>query len=165
MLIPLIYLAPESPWWLVRRGRIEEAKSVLQRLTSKANVNFDVEKSVALMVVTTEHERSVSAETSYKACFTGINLRRTLIVIGIYCIQTLNGNSLRGYSTYFLTQAGLPTTQAFNMAIVGYAIAIVGGFFSVSIPLLLTKITLTWYLSGFFSLSLVVAQSIIGASS
>ncbi|KAH7355587.1 general substrate transporter, partial [Pyrenochaeta sp. MPI-SDFR-AT-0127] len=136
LLIPLITLAPESPWWLVRKGRLEEAKAVVQSLTSPENVDFDVEKNVALMVVTTEHERAIDAETSYKACFKGLNLRRTLVVIGIYCIQVLNGNSLRGYSTYFLTQAGLPTTQAFNMAIIGYAIAIVGGFFSwVLLPL------------------------------
>jgi SP family general alpha glucoside:H+ symporter-like MFS transporter len=86
------------------------------------------------MVVTTEHERTVSAETTYLACFKGSNLRRTMIVVGIYCIQTFSGNPLRGYSTYFLQQAGLPTAQAFNMAVAGYAVAIVGGFFSVCGP-------------------------------
>ena len=136
ILIPLIFFAPESPWWLVRRGRLDDSRKVLQGLTSPRNIDFDVEKYVALMVVTTEHERAVMAETSYWACFKGVNLRRTCIVVGIYCIQTLNGNPLRGYSTYFLEQAGLPTTQAFNLSIGGYALAIVGGFFSVSeIPL------------------------------
>lgn len=130
-MIPLAYFAPESPWWLVRRGRLEEAREVVKRLTSPENINFDIEKNVALMVVTTEFERTVNAETSYRACFQGTNLRRTMIVIGIYCIQTLNGNPLRGYSTYFLEQAGLPTVQAFNMTIAGFAVAIVGGFFSV----------------------------------
>jgi SP family general alpha glucoside:H+ symporter-like MFS transporter len=110
---------------------LEEAREVVKRLTSPENINFDIEKNVALMVVTTEFERTVNAETSYRACFQGTNLRRTMIVIGIYCIQTLNGNPLRGYSTYFLEQAGLPTVQAFNMTIAGFAVAIVGGFFSV----------------------------------
>jgi SP family general alpha glucoside:H+ symporter-like MFS transporter len=132
-LIPLVYFAPESPWWLVRRGRLQEAKEVVKRLTSPKNLNFDIEKNITLMIVTTEHERSVNAETSYWACFDSTNLRRTVIVIGIYCIQTLNGNPLRSYSTYFLEQAGLPTVQAFNMTIAGFAVAIVGGFFSVRI--------------------------------
>lgn len=112
---------------------MQEAREVVERLTSPKNVNFDIEKNIALMVVTTEHERIVNAETSYWACFQGTNLRRTIIVIGIYCIQTLNGNPIRSYSTYFLEQAGLATTQAFNMTIVGFAVAILGGFFSVRI--------------------------------
>lgn len=94
-----------------------------------------------MMVVTTEHERLIDSSTSYRACFEGPNLRRTLIVIGIYCVQTFNGNPIRGYSTYFFEQAGLPTTQAFNMSIVGFALAIVGGFGSVSCPSLLISIT------------------------
>ena len=104
---------------------------MVQRLTSAKNINFDIDKNVTLMVITTEHERQVDERTSYRACFSGINLTRTMIVIGIYLIQILNGNPIRGYSTYFLQQAGLPTTQAFNMTIVGFAVAIVGGFFSV----------------------------------
>ncbi|KAF2016909.1 sugar transporter [Aaosphaeria arxii CBS 175.79] len=136
IMIPIIYFAPESPWWLVRKDRVEEARAVVQKLTSPANVNFDVDKNVALMVVTTEYERMVSSTTSYKGCFEGVNLRRTLTMIGIYCIQTLNGNPLRGFSTYFLQQAGLPTSQAFNMTIVGFGVAILGGFFSwVLLPL------------------------------
>lgn len=124
-------MAPESPWWLVRKDRLEDAKSALKRLVSKDHVDYDMNKQIALMIATTEHERAINAATSYRACFQGTNLRRTIAVIGIYCIQTLNGNPLRGYSTYFYQQAGLATTQSFNMSIVGFAVAIVGGFFSV----------------------------------
>ncbi len=110
---------------------MEEAKKVLQRLTSPQNTNFDIDKNVTMMVATTEHERTVNEETSYQACFQSTNLKRTLIVIGIYCVQTLNGNPLRGYSTYFFQQAGLPTTQAFNLGVIGYCVALIGGIVSV----------------------------------
>lgn len=33
-LITILWFAPESPWWLVRRGRPEEARVALQRLSS-----------------------------------------------------------------------------------------------------------------------------------
>jgi len=118
------------------------------------------------MIATTEHERAVNAETSYRACFQGTNLRRTMIVIGIYCVQTLNGNPLRGYSTYFLEQAGLPTTQAFNMTIAGFAVAIVGGFFSVSFhtfPMHPPGGWLTKMVSGFSSPYPAVGRSMSGA--
>lgn len=132
ILIPLIFWAPESPWWLVRAGRLQEAKKVVKRLTSLRNVDFDVDKNVALMVVTTEHELAVESGTSYATCFKGTNLRRTIIVMFIYVNQTLNGNPLRGFSTYFFEQAGLPVTSAFDMTVVGFGVAIAGGIFSVS---------------------------------
>lgn len=143
MLIPLIYFAPESPWWLVRQGSPTAARNVVQKLISGTDPNFDIDKNVTLMIVTTEHERTINSETSYRACFQSANLRRTLIVVGIYCIQVLNGNSLRGYSTYFLQQAGLPTTQAFNMTIANLAVAIVGSFCSVYTPSQLPRIRIS----------------------
>lgn len=44
-------LAPESPWYLVRKGRLEDAKHSLNALASK-NPNvpvIDVDKRVAMM--------------------------------------------------------------------------------------------------------------------
>lgn len=136
--IPLIVaaiLAPDSPWWLVRQNRLEDAKKSLRRLTSRG-IDFDLDKSVALMAVTTEHEREVASGTHFLACFRGTDLRRTIIVIGCYCMQVFSGSTLRAYMTYFFQQAGLPTDQAFNMSIVGYALGFTGVVFSVSLELL-----------------------------
>ncbi|ETN44115.1 uncharacterized protein HMPREF1541_10665 [Cyphellophora europaea CBS 101466] len=128
--IPLlvgVLLAPESPWWLVRQNRLEDAKAVVRRLTSpKRNPDFDIDKNVALMVLTTEHEREANSDTRFISCFKGTDLRRTIIVIGCYCMQVLSGSTLRSYATYFLQSAGLPTDQAFNMTIVGYGLGIAG---------------------------------------
>lgn len=98
-------------------------------------MDFDVDKQISLMVVTTEHERAMNAETTYFACFKGVDRKRTLIAMGIYCVQTLSGNPLRGYSTYFLTKAGLPSVQAFNMSLVNNAMALTGGLFTVTFAL------------------------------
>ena len=129
--VPLIigvFCAPESPWWLVRRNRIDEAKAALTRLTSVDRVSFDLDKSITLMVMTTEHEREVETGTSYAACFKGTNTKRTIIAMGCYLAQGLCGAGFRNYSTYFYQQAGLPTVQAFNMTIVQYVLGIVGVF-------------------------------------
>ncbi|KAF5669890.1 MFS SP general alpha glucoside:H+ symporter [Fusarium denticulatum] len=128
--VPTLYFPPVSPWWLVRRGRMEEAKKVLERLTSAEHVSFDIDKHISLMVVTTNYERAISADTSYLACFRGTHLKRTLIGVGVYCIQTFSGNSLRSYSTYFMEQAGFPTAQASNMTIINYSLALIGGLVS-----------------------------------
>jgi len=62
--IPLVLVAifaPESPWWLVRKGRIEDAKKSLTRLTSKGgSVDFDADQTIAMMRHTIEIEREVS---------------------------------------------------------------------------------------------------------
>ena len=87
------------------------------------------------MIVTTEHERALKAATTYAACFTGTDLRRTIIVVGCYCIQVLSGNPLRAYATYFFQQAGLPTSQAFNMTIVSYVLGMVGVLIAVRVSL------------------------------
>ena len=73
-----IWFAPESPWWLVRKGRIEDAKKSLQRLTSPdRETDFDADETIAMMVHTTALEEKMTAGTSYLDCFKGTDLRRT----------------------------------------------------------------------------------------
>lgn len=126
-----VYLAPESPWWLVRQNRLDDARAVVRRLTTRSNTQFDVEKNVALMALTTEHERESNSSTGFAACFKGTDLRRTIIVTGCYCMQVLSGSTLRAFATYFMQQAGLPTDKAFNMTIVAYALGLAGVMTSV----------------------------------
>jgi SP family general alpha glucoside:H+ symporter-like MFS transporter len=123
-----IVFAPESPWWLVRKNRLEEAKASLLRLTSPGRIEFDADQVITLMVVTTENERESGTGTRYIDCFRGVDLRRTSISCCCWGIQILSGTGLRIYSTYFYQQAGLPTEQAFTMSIVQYALGIVGVF-------------------------------------
>jgi SP family general alpha glucoside:H+ symporter-like MFS transporter len=120
-----VYFAPESPWWLVRQGRVVEAETVVSRITSN-DPSVPVGKLVALMVYTTEHERTVEAGTSYLACFRGAHLRRTIVIIGVYIMQILSGAPLRAWMTYFFQQAGLPTDQSFNMTIVALVLSVLG---------------------------------------
>ena len=127
-----VWFAPESPWWLVRQHRLEEAKNSLRRLVSKQDSD-DIDQKVTLMAVTTEHERELNASTSLIACFKGTDLRRTVIVIGVYCMQVASGTTLRAYATYFFQQAGLPTDQSFNMSIVTYVLSFLGTVVSVRV--------------------------------
>lgn len=122
-----IYFAPESPWWLVRKGRIEDAKKALLRLTSlNRETDFDADETIGMMVHTTALEQKITAGASYRDCFKGIDLRRTEIVCLVWAIQNLSGNSFSNYSTYFLKQAGLTEHDSYAFAMGQYSINIVG---------------------------------------
>ena len=125
-----VFLAPESPWWLGRRGHTTRAVHALKRLTSSADTDFDADETVAMMVHTNELEKEIDAGTSYLDCFKGIDLRRTEIVCLTWAAQNLCGAGLMGYSTYFYESAGLPGTQAFNMSLGQYAIGFFGTLLS-----------------------------------
>ncbi|OTB09932.1 hypothetical protein K445DRAFT_323462 [Daldinia sp. EC12] len=130
--LPLIIgicFAPESPWWLVRKGKLEAAKHSLLRLTSlDRETDFDVDETVAMMVHTSALEQKITKGASYLDCFKGVDRRRTEIVCMCWAIQNLSGNSFSNYSTYFLQQAGLANDKAYSFAMGQYAINCAGVF-------------------------------------
>lgn len=76
-----IAFAPESPWWLVRKGKLEAAKRSVLRLTSlNRETDFNADETVAMMVHTTALEEKITKGASYLDCFKGTDLRRTEIV-------------------------------------------------------------------------------------
>ncbi|KAH8705388.1 MFS maltose permease MalP [Talaromyces proteolyticus] len=125
-----VYFAPESPWWLVRKGRREDAVRSLQRLTSQKDTDFDAEETVAMMVHTNELEKEINTGTTYLDCFRGTDLRRTEVACLIWAAQNLCGAGLMSYSTVFYERAGLAVSQSFNMSIGQYAIGFCGTVFS-----------------------------------
>ncbi|KAI5362679.1 putative major facilitator, sugar transporter, major facilitator superfamily [Septoria linicola] len=130
--VPLIIgvaFAPESPWWLVRKGRLEDAKKSLVRLTStNRETDFNADETIAMMAHTTELETHTTSGASYLDCFKGADLRRTEIVCMCWAIQNLAGNSFSNYSTYFLQQAGVSPENSYDFAMGQYAINMVGVF-------------------------------------
>ncbi|KAI1118510.1 sugar transporter-domain-containing protein [Nemania sp. NC0429] len=122
-----ILLAPESPWWQVRHGRLDEAKKSLLRLTSlNRETNFDADETIAMMVHTTALEAKITKGASYWDCFRGVDLRRTEVVCMCWAIQNLSGNSFSNFSTYFLQQAGLDESTSYYFALGQYGINSVG---------------------------------------
>ncbi|WXC47713.1 hypothetical protein QX201_007428 [Fusarium graminearum] len=105
--------APESPYWLVRKGRREAARSALLGLSSSTN-RPDIDKALVGIEQTDLLEQEIESSTSWMECFKRANLVRTEISVMVYLIQVIGGNPLIGYATYFFQKAGLDPSDAFN---------------------------------------------------
>ncbi|KAM0324682.1 hypothetical protein ACHAQA_008075 [Verticillium albo-atrum] len=157
-LIPLIYISPESPWYLVRMGRLEEAEASLRRLQSAKATNVDPRKTLSMIVYTNNLEQQLSIGTSYWDCFKGTELRRTEIACVVFAGQILCGIAFAYNSSYFFSQMGLGTSTTYSLALGGTGLALVGCLINwfVLMPRLGRRTIYVWGMAGMcFVLALI----------
>jgi SP family general alpha glucoside:H+ symporter-like MFS transporter len=135
---PVVLLAglayvPESPWWLIRQNRMEDALKSLRRL-SKAHPNINLQETLAMMVKTNILEAQLDVGTTYADCWKGVNRRRMEICVMLFVIQNFSGNPV-GFATYLFEQTGLNSKQAFDMGVGLNGVGFVGTLMS-AIPLI-----------------------------
>ncbi|KAK1596975.1 alpha glucoside transporter [Colletotrichum navitas] len=155
VILPGLLFVPESPWWLVRKNRMDEAEKSLRQLASS---KVNIAASLAFIVETDRLEQELEAGSTYEDCLKGVNFRRTEISVGVYCTQVLSGIYLINYGTYFFQQAGLPTDKAFDMAIGFLAVGFLGTV--ISWYFLIHYGRRTIYITGLAAL--VILQLLIG---
>jgi SP family general alpha glucoside:H+ symporter-like MFS transporter len=127
---PLITLgllfAPESPAWLVKVNRIEQARVSLRKLCSGDEA--DVGNHLALLIHTDAIEKEMSSASksiSYLECFKGTNLRRTEATCGTWMVQVLCGIWFGSNIVYFLQRGGLAEEASFNVGLVQNALGLI----------------------------------------
>ncbi|KAK9369283.1 general substrate transporter [Lipomyces kononenkoae] len=121
--------APESPWYLVRVGKLEAAKKSLMRLSEPSH-NVDYDAVVTLMVHTDKMEKDETAGVSYIDTFKGTNLRRTEIACMLFMSQVVDGCALAYSATFFFEQAGIDAVASYGLGLGGTGIAFVGTIIS-----------------------------------
>jgi len=121
----ICWFAPESPYFLIRKDRIEEARVSIRRLGG-SKTDEQINSTLAMMVHTNKIENDLHAGTSYWDCFKGTDLRRTEIVCLTFMGQILSGSSFAYSPSYFFTTAGMSTDKAYDLNLGGTAIAFVG---------------------------------------
>jgi MFS transporter, SP family, general alpha glucoside:H+ symporter len=124
-LFPILLFAPESPWHLVRKGRLEEAEHSLKRLV-RSSAGIDTKETLAIIVHTNNLEQELSTGTSYMDCFKGPELRRTEIACVTFAGQVLSGSTFAYNSTYFFQQVGLSSDLTYKLNTGGTGMALFG---------------------------------------
>lgn len=95
----LLFIAPESPWWLVRKGRLADAEKVIKRL-GRSNAIDNPADQVAMMSRTIQMEKTTK-KPSLVELWKGTDRYRTLIVCGVYASQNLTGNLIANQAVFF----------------------------------------------------------------
>ncbi|RSH93089.1 hypothetical protein EHS25_007442 [Saitozyma podzolica] len=121
------FFAPESPWWLVRKGRIDDAKKVLNRISMKGYwEDRNIDAYIEVIKHTDVLERAQAKSGSFWEIWKGTNLRRTEIQMGVWACQVFSGTAMTAYAVEFLEDAGMSTTTAFNFGILINGMNLIG---------------------------------------
>ncbi|KPM40484.1 hypothetical protein AK830_g6029 [Neonectria ditissima] len=120
---------PETPWYLARKGKRDDAKKSLVKLYGPS---IDAEGKLASLEETiAEEDSSRHEEASWAQCFKGVDLTRTMISIGVFVCQHFVGIIfVLGYSTYFFQLAGLAASRSFDLGVGVTACGVAGNISS-----------------------------------
>jgi MFS family permease len=101
LLVLVLVFLPESPSWLLIKGRREAAAMAFLRFNGPG---FDVDAAIAVADVAIAKEREarqLEKSSRWLDCFRGTNLRRTTIIVMVYLSQQFIGvGFISGYLTY-----------------------------------------------------------------
>ncbi|XHG08913.1 hypothetical protein AWENTII_012001 [Aspergillus wentii] len=150
----LIFFCPDPPYWLCKKGEYDSAARSLTRLATK---DVDVSLKLAHIKETLRLEESFGHENkfNYRDCFKGTNLRRLIICVMAYDMQSFSGNVFFiNYAVHFMEVAGLDSSDAFSMNLGLTALGLLGTI--ISWPLLSYIGRRTVYLFGCSALAILL---------
>jgi sugar porter (SP) family MFS transporter len=121
---------PESPRWLVEKGRRGEALAVLQTVRSQDRAAAELAD-----VENVAREELESHQIGWRAIFSNKNLLRVLLIaIGLGVAQQLTGiNSIMYYGQTVLKESGFSENGALIANIAPGVISVVGGIIALSL--------------------------------
>ncbi|KAK3380817.1 sugar porter family MFS transporter, partial [Podospora didyma] len=120
-----IFFMPESPRWLLLKGREEEAMKSLTWIRNGAYDPLTLQSEFEEMRLNALHELESQSAWLFLDIFRGTNLRRTLLCIGVGLINPAIGAMfVIAFGTYFFKFTGV--SDPFRWIVVAQWIGVVG---------------------------------------
>lgn len=130
--VAIIFLPfiPETPTWLVMRGRDEDALKAQKRLGS---TDETAPRKIANIKYTLKKAAEESTGVSYFELFRKSNLRRTVVACMPLSFQAWSGVFwVIGYFIYYCQLAGYSTVMSYKLNVTQQVLSTVGNIGSVS---------------------------------
>ncbi len=108
------YFAPESPVFLCRQSRFNEARSSIKRLAPPGS--DDVEERLVEISELIRTEADLHIGGGYSDCFRESNRRRTEVAVMVSVGQLVCGFAIASEVVYFLQLTGLASSDSFKIA-------------------------------------------------
>lgn len=110
----MMFFMPDSPRWLVKKGRVDEARRALAQVQTGGDLHDPLIDSEMDEIEATLAAESLMEKPSYfQILFSKRYGRRTLVGIGAQWWQQLTGiNSIMYYAPFLFQQVGVSGTQA-----------------------------------------------------
>uniref|UniRef100_A0A060T9Y4 ARAD1D18634p n=1 Tax=Blastobotrys adeninivorans TaxID=409370 RepID=A0A060T9Y4_BLAAD len=112
----VLYL-PESPRWLIFKGRVEEGERALAMILEKDESDAEVQALKNEIEISVEHEREISKNTTWRSMLKSDetqNLRRIALGVATQVFQKLGGIDVINYYMGYIVMnyAGMSQTQS-----------------------------------------------------
>lgn len=128
LLLGLPFL-PESPYWLVVKGKTDKAASSLRKLSAPYE---DLGARLQQIQDSIDEERRYSeVQATYTECFRGTNWRRTRIILVCMYLPQVVGAVLASNAPYFLNQTGLSSKTVTLMMQISIVVTILASLLNI----------------------------------
>ncbi|KAK6067809.1 Alpha-glucosides permease MPH3-like protein 3 [Seiridium cupressi] len=128
LILVVALLTPESPVFLVTKGRYSRALKSLGRLhTSRVDLPTMLDQ-VRLFVL---HEQQISKTHTYLDCFRSKHRRQTLVVLFAGIVPQLFGLAVLSQASYFVQILGMPAVLSLGVLVLGIILGLVANIIGI----------------------------------
>ncbi|RGP60773.1 hypothetical protein FSPOR_10454 [Fusarium sporotrichioides] len=121
IVIAFIWFVPESPRWLLRQNKVEDARRSLREIRHGAFTDDEIEDEFQELQVSLENDVE---QGRFIEVFRGLNIKRTLIVMVVNFFQQASGQAfVSQYGAVYVKTLG--TVNPFGFSLITAAINIV----------------------------------------